>query len=360
MKNINTSQQTQQIAGLEEQTTPVLGQEVTAIARANPNSDTNKPVSRSRRHLLPKVALAMSLGAGAIASGIYGYRWWQYAQRYQETDNAYVSADIYTLTSPISGVVTEVAVNDNQMVSPGVVLVKLDKRDHLLSLAQAKASLELAKQQAALAQENLKLVAINTSFSDSVPVKLVTQAKQAATRDNVLQTQVINQQREINQQQYKTAQATIAQKQAEVKKAELQLSYTEITALVPGKVGNKNVQVGQRVQAGQTLITVVQPRPWIIANFKETQLEKIQPGQKVEIKIAAFPSRKFRGKVDSMSPTSFGRYAVLPQDNATGNSNKSSDVQRIPVKILLDTESIQGYEPRITPGMSAIAVVETK
>ncbi len=117
--------------------------------------------------------------------------------------------------------------------------------------------------------------------------------------------------------------------------------------------------MGQQVQPGQTLLTVVQPSPWIIANFKETQLEKIQPGQKVTIKIAAFPSRKFQGLVESLSPTSFGKVAVLPQDNATGNSAKSQEGQRIPVKIVFESKSLQGYESRMTPGMSATAVVET-
>lgn len=365
MEHLDSSQQNQSFAGLEQQK-PVLEQNVTAITPTDSASDIKKPVPPSKRHLLPKVVLGVLLGVGAVGSGIYAYRSWQntqqYATKFQETDNAYVTANIQSVTSRISGIVTEVAVNDNQVVSPGDVLVKLDKGDYQVSLTQAKASLELAKQQAALAQGNINDVIINTRvLAESKPasVNKNTQAKQAANTNKRLQTQTINQQRQINQQQYKTALAAVTQKQAEVKKAELQLSYTNITALVAGKVGNKNVSVGQQVQPGQTLITVVQPNPWIIANFKETQLEKIQPGQKVAIKIAAFPNRKFRGKVDSMSPTSFGKVALLPQDNATSNSIKSQDVQRIPVKIVFEPESIQGYESRITPGMSAVAVVET-
>lgn len=143
--------------------------------------------------------------------------------------------------------------------------------------------------------------------------------------------------------------ATVAQKQAEVKKAELQLSYTNINALVPGKIGNKNVQVVQRVEPGQTLFTVVQPNPWIIGNFPENQLEKIQPGQKADIKIAAFPSRTFAGKVDSI--------ALMPQNNDTNNSVLTNNVRRIPVKITFEPTSIKGYESRITPGMSAVVTV---
>lgn len=363
MEHIDSSQHNHNLSGLEEQKT-VLEQKVTDLAPRDSNSDIKKPVPPSKRHLLPKVVLGVLLGAGAIASGTYAYRSWQYNQQYamkfQQTDNAYVTANIYKVTSRVAGIVTEVPVNDNQVVSPKDVLVKLDKNDYQVSLTQAKASLELAKQQAALAAENIKdAITINVPESKPTSVNKNTQATQAANRNKILQARTINQQREINQQKYKTALATVAQKQAEVKKAELQLSYTNVTALVPGKVGNKNVSVGQQVQPGQTLITVVQPNPWIIANFKETQLEKIQPGQNVTVKIAAFPNRKFRGKVDSMSPTSFGKVAVLPQENPTANSTLTQDVQRIPVKIVFEPESIQGYESRITPGMSAVAVVET-
>ncbi|NJM73797.1 MAG: HlyD family secretion protein [Scytonema sp. RU_4_4] len=360
MEHLNSSQQTQNLAGLEGQK-PVLEQKVTAITSTDSNSDIKKPVSPSKRHRLPKVLLGVLLASGAIASGTYAYRWFQYTQQYatkfQQTDNAYVTANISSITSRVSGIVTEVAVNDNQVVSPKDILVKLDNGDYQVSLTQAKASLELAKQQAELARENIKKdVIINIFEPKPDRVNKNTQAKQTANRDKIPQGLTINRQRE---QQYKTALAAVAQKQAEVKKAELQLSYANITALVAGKVGNKNVTVGQQVQPGQTLITVVQPNPWIIANFKETQLEKIQPGQNVTIKIAAFPNRKFRGKVDSMSPTSFGKVALPPQDNTTGHSTLAQDVQRIPVKIVFEPESIQGYESRMTPGMSAVAVVET-
>jgi membrane fusion protein, multidrug efflux system len=359
MESLNSSQQIQQVPGLEEQITP-LEQQTTVITPTDADVDKRKPGSRSQRHLLPKVLVGVLLGSGAIASGVYGYRAWQYAQRYQETDNAYVSANIYPVTSRIAGTVTEVAVNDNQTVSPEMMLVKLDPRDYEVSLSQSKADLELAKQQAALAQENLKKV-LTINIPEPEPANKNTKAKPGASGNKILPAeQAMNQQKELNQQQYKTAQAAITQKQAEVKQAELQLSYTNITALAAGKIGNKNVQVGQRVQPGQTLLTVVQPNPWIIANFRETQLEKIQPEQKVEMKIAAFPSRKFRGTVESMSATSFGRFALSPQENATGNSTKSSDVQRIPVKITFEPESLQGYESRMTPGMSAVVTVDTK
>ncbi|MDM9380148.1 HlyD family secretion protein [Chlorogloeopsis sp. ULAP01] len=367
MERLNSSQNTQQVAGLEEQKTPVLEQEVmTAITVSDSGSSTTKRVSPFSKRLLPVVGLGVLLGVGAIASGIYAYRRWQYTQNNLQTGHAYVTADIHPVTSRISGVVTEVAVSDNQFVSPGTVLVKLDPRDYQISLAQAKASLELAKQQANLAQEKIKNAANNPVFlqlSEPRPQNPANKNTQT-NKNNLSQLQVIRQQRELNEQQYKTAQAAIAQKQADLKKAELQLSYTQITALVDGKIGNKNIQVGQRVEPGQTLFTIVQPNPWIIANFQETQLEKIQPGQNVNIKIPAFHSRTFQGKVDSMYPTS-SMFAFPPEDisseerlpaSAIGNN----EMQEIPIKIVFDPNSIQGYESRITPGMSAIVTVKTQ
>ncbi|BAZ68372.1 MAG: HlyD family secretion protein [Pelatocladus maniniholoensis HA4357-MV3] len=343
MERVDSLQQhAQQVTGVEEQKTPVAEQEVTAITPAASNSNIKNRVPLSQSRLLPVVVIGVLLGAGAIASGIYAYRQWQYSQSFPQTDNAYITADIYPVTARVSGIVNQIPVNENQVVTPGTLLVKLDPQDYQVSLTQAKASLELAKQQAALAQKKFKNVPVSASVPRLLPADNNTQARQ-----NFLQAQAA-QQRDINEQQYKTALAAIAQKEAEVKKAELQLSYTNINALVPGKIGNKNIQIGQRVEPGQTLFTVVQPDPWIIGNFQESQLEKIQQGQRVDIKIAAFPSRNFAGKVDSI--------ALIPPNNNTN----TKDVRRIPVKIMFDPASIKGYESRITPGMSAVVKVTGK
>jgi membrane fusion protein (multidrug efflux system) len=355
MERLKSSKQTEQITQMDAQKTSVSEQEVTAIAPIESPRE-QKPTSRPRkRNLLPLLIVGGTLGAGAIAGGIYTYRYMQFAKYHQVTDNAYVSAEIYPVNSRIAGVVMAVASKDNQSVKPGEVLVQLDPREYQVSLAQAKADLELAKQQAEVARQNINnVVAIDTPVIRPVAGNPAAQAKIAASK-----SQNINQQVELNRQQYKAAQAAIAQKQAELKQAELQLSYTKITAMLGGQVGNKDVRVGQQVQPGQTLMSLVQPNPWIVANFKENQLEKIRPGQKAEIKIAAFPSRKFIGKVDSISPASFSRFAPTPQNSPSANFNNNT-VQRVPVKIMLDPESIRGYESRIAPGISADVTVETR
>lgn len=162
----------------------------------------------------------------------------------------------------------------------------------------------------------------------------------------------------VREGQFATAQAAVTEAQAELEEAELQLSYTMIKAPVSGRIGKKSVEAGQRVQIGQPLLAIVEDQPWVVANFKETQLAKVRAGQRVEVEIDTFPKHKFYGHVDSLAPGSGNEFALLPPDNATGNFTKI--VQRIPVKVALDEASTRGYENLIAPGMSAVVTVTTK
>ncbi|HSU33702.1 MAG TPA: HlyD family secretion protein [Bryobacteraceae bacterium] len=162
----------------------------------------------------------------------------------------------------------------------------------------------------------------------------------------------------VREGQFETAQAAVTQAMAALEDAKLQLSYTIIKAPVTGRVGKKSVEAGQRVQVGQPLMAIVEDQPWVVANFKETQLDKMRAGQHVEVEIDSFPKHKFLGHVDSLAPGSGNEFALLPPDNATGNFTKI--VQRIPVKIVLDQDSTDGYEGLISPGMSAVVTVATK
>lgn len=184
------------------------------------------------------------------------------------------------------------------------------------------------------------------------------QAELASSRGGLEQAQAGNQQTEVNRRQYAAATASIAQAEASLAEAQLQLSYTDITAPVAGRIGRKTVETGERIQAGQPLMAVVGNDIWVVANFKETQIEKMHPGQTVEVDLDAFPHHAFVGRVDSLSPASGAEFALLPPDNATGNFTKV--VQRIPVKIVLDADSVKGFETQITPGMSATVAVEVE
>jgi len=162
----------------------------------------------------------------------------------------------------------------------------------------------------------------------------------------------------VREGQYATALAAVAQATAALEEANLQLSYTIIKAPVAGRVGRKSVEAGQRVQVGQPLMAIVEDQPWVVANFKETQLGKMRTGQRVEVEIDTFSKHKFYGHVDSLAPGSGNEFALLPPDNATGNFTKI--VQRIPVKIVLDQDSVHGYENLLSPGMSSVVTVATK
>jgi membrane fusion protein, multidrug efflux system len=360
MENTNLSQQADQFAQPEDGKIKVRESESSAITTVEPDvsqTTENKSGVSSFRQLLPKLVIGVALGSAAIASSIYAYRWWQYAQYHQQTDNAFVSAEIYPVTTRVGGIVTEVLVKDKQAITPGTALLKLDSRESLVQLAQSKAALDVAKQQAEVTKDNVELATANAEpivgsvlGSNGKPVKLP-----ALSPINAKQI-------EVNRQQYKAALAAIAQKQVELKQAELKLSYSKVTALVPGEVSNQNIRIGQQVQAGQTLMEIVQPNPWIVANFRENQLEKIQSGQKVEIQIAAFPSRKFVGNVESVASGSSIQSTAIPSDNKTDNITNVpvNNERRIPVKITFDPNSLGDFQARIHPGMSAKVTINTK
>lgn len=227
--------------------------------------------------------------------------------------------------------------------------------------AQAKvqqAQQNVARTEAQLAKAREGVAGANAKVAQAQEGVATAQAKLAASKGGLQQATAGNQQTEVNRNQYQAAQASISQAEAALKDAQQQLSYTNIISPATGRLGRKNVEVGQRVAPGTALMAIVSDENWVIANFKETQLERMKPGQEVEIKLDAFPHLTFKGKVDSFSPASGSQFALLPPDNATGNFTKV--VQRVPVKVVFDGESIKGYESRIVPGMSAVVSVSVR
>jgi membrane fusion protein, multidrug efflux system len=223
-----------------------------------------------------------------------------------------------------------------------------------LESARAAYNVALAQQNAAqqgVRQARAKLAQAQQGVTQA-------QAQLQASRGGLQQAQASGVQTKVSRSQYEAAVAAIDQAQAQLAEAQLQLSYTNITAPATGRVGRKTVEVGQRVQPGQPLMAVVGDQMWVVANFKETQVRKMHPGETVEIELDALPGHPFKGQVNSLSPASGSQFALLPPDNATGNFTKV--VQRIPVKITFDPESMRGYEAQITPGMSATISVEVR
>lgn len=231
---------------------------------------------------------------------------------------------------------------------------QLDSAKAAYDVAQAQKNVALQgvqQAQARVAQANEGVAKAQSRLAQAQEGVTSAQAKLAQSKGGLQQATASGQQTEVNRAQYAAAQSAIAQAEASLKDAQLQLSYTNIVAPASGRVGRKTVEVGQRVQPGSPLLAIVETNYWITANFKETQLQGVKPGQEVEITLDAFPGKKFAGRVDSISPASGAQFSLLPPDNATGNFTKV--VQRIPVKVIFDSKSIQGYESRITPGMSA-------
>jgi membrane fusion protein (multidrug efflux system) len=237
---------------------------------------------------------------------------------HEETDDAYVTGHLHEISTRINGVVTDVLVNDNQFVHEGDILVKLDPSEYLALAAAAEANLKKAQSDLDRQQPLVALHAISQQDLDATQ----------STRDVDL---------------------------AQLNLAQLQINYSTIKAPASGYIGRKNVEVGNRVSSGQTLMVVVEPDLWVVANFKETQLAKMEAGQAATITIDSIPGHVFLGKVNSFSPATGNEFALLPADNSTGNFTKI--VQRVPVKIVFDPDSVRGYEDRIRAGESAIVKV---
>lgn len=216
------------------------------------------------------------------------------------------------------------------------------KQDREVAEANLRSAEEAYKQSLTRVQQAKQAVA----DAESAVVRAKAAAKTAAAATATTETTKRN---------LSVQEAAVKKAESQVENAKTQLSYTNVVAPVTGRVGHRTVEVGQQIERGQALMSIVSDEKWIVANFKETQLSKMRVGQEVEIKIDAFPKHKVKGRVDSISPASGAQFALLPPDNATGNFTKV--VQRMPVKIVFDKESIKGLEDLLAPGMSVIPEV---
>jgi len=224
------------------------------------------------------------------------------------------------------------------------------------TLDHQRASYQVAIAAQAAAQEQVRQAQAQLVAAQQGVVR--TEAQLTNSEGGLQSAQATRLETRVREGQFATAQAAMAQATASLEDAKLQLSYTIIKAPVSGRIGRKSVEAGQRVQIGQPLMAVVEDPPWVVANFKETQLEKMRGGQHVEVEIDTFPNHKFYGHVDSLAPGSGNEFALLPPDNATGNFTKI--VQRIPVKVVLEDDSVRGYENLLSPGMSSVVTVTTR
>ncbi len=359
-----------------------------------------KEVPKQSAHLPPEAPLAPQkplrgriiryaiIGAVLATAGYFGYQYWTVGRFQVSTDDAYVQADMSLIGNKMAGYVKELPVRDNTAVKAGDVIARFDSSDYDLALASAKARVETQKatmatiaqqiiaQQAQIkaadsqltsAQANEQTAAIvQARASELLKSKVGTQQTMDTTTGALLTARASADTATANLEAAKAqigilnAQANAAGKLLEelniaVKKAENDLNYTDVKAPFDGIVANRAIELGQFVGAGTRLMAVVPVQnSYILANFKETQLVNIHPGQKVEVVIDAFDSEKIEGVVESIAPASGADFSLLPPENATGNFTKIT--QRFPVKISLAA----GAAAKLRSGLSVAVTIDSR
>ncbi|ELY2494787.1 HlyD family secretion protein [Cronobacter muytjensii] len=350
------------------------------------NKDNGKAEGETRKR--PGKKPLIILGIVVIIMVVGALIWWLMTRNLETTDDAFIEGDAVTVAPKVAGYVTELRVKDNQRVKKGDLLVVIDPRDATAQRDQARAQLSLAESQLHQAQAQLALAKVQYPAQRDQAKAQVLRAEaelanaraeyqrqrgvdpRATSRQNIdaasaqlrsaeaglanakAQLEVAEQvQLQIRQQEtnVEARESQVAQARAQLQTAELNLSYTEVRAPFDGFVTKRNVQHGTLVQAGSALFSLVSPEIWVVANFKESQLERMRPGNKVAISVDAFPDLELEGHVESIQQGSGSRFSAFPAENATGNFVKI--VQRVPVKIVID-KGLENWDQPLPLGLS--------
>jgi membrane fusion protein (multidrug efflux system) len=339
-----------------------------------------------RRGLFRRPLLLLTIVILLTGGVVVGLLWWMDARQYESTDDAFIQADVTQVSPRVAGQVKDVRISDNQLIQAGTTAVLIDPRDFEVKVSEAQAALDASQKQVVQAQENATTQQAQVGQNKAAEEGTQTEANRARDELNryehlspeaVTQQQLINLRAAANSAdanlraahektiwaqaglkasyaQVDVAKALVQQSQANLDAARLQLSYTDIKAPITGHVTNRSVQVGDYVQVGQALFALVPQEVYVIANFKETQLDLMKPGQDVTIKVDAYPGRVLHGKVDSIQRGSGAAFSLLPPENATGNYVKV--VQRVPVKITFTVPD----DLVLGPGMSVAPKVKVR
>lgn len=338
-----------------------------------------------KKPVLMGLLAVLLLGAGGG-----GFYWWTEGRFLETTDNAYVQGELTPISAKVSGYIAEVLVADNQKVEEGTVLVRIDDQDFRAKVAEAEATVATAEAalshlgarinqaRAVVHQAQADITAFDAErnraerdyarTSTLVAEGHVSRAKldsvtadrdktQAQTDRARAGLEAARRQVSVLEAERETLKAQIEHAQAQRHLAQIDLDNTIITAPISGTVGNRAARQGQYLRPGLQLLTLVPlERVWIDANFKETQLSHMRPGQKASIRVDAYPDAKITGRIESFSPASGARFSLLPAENASGNFVKI--VQRVPVRIRLDDN--QPLAGMLRPGMSTVITVDVR
>ncbi|RWU17914.1 transporter [Pseudomonas alkylphenolica] len=337
-----------------------------------------------KRRLLVFLTLVLLIALAFLA------HWYFKGRFYESTDNAYVQGEITRVSSQLSARIDEVLVQDNQHVAKGDLLVRLEPDDFRLAVDRARAALDTRQaerlqaesrltQQASMIAAGQAQVAANQATLGRAVLDLTRaealrkpgfvseeRVTTLSAENNVARSQVSKAQADLQGQrqqvnaltaEIKRLDAQIVNARTDLAQAELNLTRSEIRAPISGMIGQRAARNGQVVQAGAYLLSIVPDEAiWIQANFKETQIGHMQPGQKAELVFDSYPDTPIEARVDSLFAASGAQFSLLPPDNATGNFTKV--VQRIPVKLTFAADNpLQG---RIRPGMSVTATVDIR
>jgi membrane fusion protein (multidrug efflux system) len=365
--------------------------------------ETAQPARRNhKRNIMAAIVFALMAVTGVIA--VYFYI--QYKNTHISTDDAYVDGNIHTIASKVSGTVMKILVNDNQFVKKGDILLELDPADYEVrvneglsglnaekakipeigakieatkkQVAEMNAMVQTAKANRELQEANLTQADMDIRRAENLYKKdavskeryekmttgykvALAQVKASAEQVKQAETALETQKAVVKQAEASRASqlSLIKQKEAVLETAQLNYGYTKIYAPTDGYVTKKAVELGNRIKEGQPLMAVVPLNDiYITANYKETQLEKVKPGQKVEFKVDTFSGKTFKGKVDSIMAGTGAVFSLFPPENATGNYVKV--VQRIPVKILLDEDTDKDHVLRVGMSVVPTIVIEKK
>jgi len=354
-------------------------------AQADEKQPEASPKGR-RNGLLHSRPVVFAIGAMLLAATVGGgYLYWNYAEHFQSTDDAFIAARQSALAPKVAGYITAVPVTDNEHVAAGDAVARIDDRDYRIALDQAEA--QVAAAQASIENIDAQLqvqqaqIGANEAQVEQAQAGLVFAEQQAARYQDLAQKaagtvqnaqqyssqlrqqqaalasaqatlKLAQRQIEALKAQRKNAAASLAQAQAQRDQAQVNLSYTTVRAAQPGRVVNLSAAVGQFAQPGTNLAMFVPDQIWVTANFKEIQLDRMRPGEPATLEIDAYPGRAIRGHVDSVQPGSGTAFSLLPAQNATGNYVKI--VQRVPVKIVMDDPPT---DVALGPGMSVVPTV---
>jgi len=357
-----------------------------ALPAAVAPDSKQKPARASRRRAVFGVIAAVA----AIGAGWFGYNWWTVGRFTVTTDDAYVQAYNTTLAAKVSGYLSSVPVTDNAAVHTGDVIATIDDGDYKLAVDSARGKVatqeatiarighQITAQEAAVEQAKTQLVSAQAGATRT-ELELDRQnllvARDASSRQLLEQAQANRDQAiaavqgaraaidsaaatvDVLKGQQQEAISTLAELETALAKADRDLSFTVIRAPIDGVIGNRAVQTGDFVQTGQRIASLVPlDEVYVNANFKETQLAYLRPGQPVTVAVDALPEHSFQGTVESFSPASGSVFSLLPPDNATGNFTKI--VQRLPVRIHVPPAIAR--EGILRPGLSVVVSVNTK